>query len=169
MDLPCELQSLVLGSLDPRNLKAYMATCREARRLGQRHDLWDRLRRRLGIAPPKARARRFRTSLDLLLPVLCRVCWGDRMQRSCGGVCTSCLQEDATLWSLHMPRCDSHLKAVYKEVSGGCTDRARSAISSITSSGRRCSTAASRGTGRQISMAAATRESLAKTSLQRTA
>ena len=111
MDLPCELQSLVLGRLDPRSLKAYMATCREARRLGQRHELWDRLRRRLGIAPPKARARRFRTSLDLLLPVLCRVCWGDRMQHSCGGVCTSCLQEDGTLWSLHTLRKEDQMSA----------------------------------------------------------
>ena len=111
MDLPCELQSLVLDRVDPRSLKAYMATCREARRVGQRHELWDRLRRRLGIAPPKARARRFRTSLDLLLPVLCRVCWGDRMQPGSGGVCTTCLQEDATLWSLHTLRREDLMSA----------------------------------------------------------
>ena len=111
MDLPQELQSQILARLDPRSLKAYMATCREARRLGQRHELWDRLRRCLGIAPPKARARRFRTSLDLLLPVLCRVCWGDRMQRGSGGVCTACLQEDATLWSLHALRREGRMSA----------------------------------------------------------
>lgn len=111
MDLPNELQSLILDRVDPRSVRAYMATCREARRLGQQHELWDRLRRRLGIAPPKARARRFRTSLDLLLPVLCRVCWGDRMQRSSGGVCTSCLQEDATLWSLHTLRKEDQMSA----------------------------------------------------------
>ena len=44
------------------------------------------MRRHWGIVLPKARARKSRTSLDLLLSVLCRVCWGGRTLRDSSGV-----------------------------------------------------------------------------------
>ena len=103
MDLPYDVHAAVLDRLDPRSLKSYMATCRAADAIGRDHAKWDDLRRNLGMREPKAGARKYKTSLDIMLPVLCRRCWAREADRDKCGLCGPCVfanGEVMTAWWL---------------------------------------------------------------------
>ena len=88
--LPQELQLAIVDMLEPRDVKRFMQTCRAARDLGKRADVWRALRELHGMPPPKPRARVYKTDHDIVARKLCRICWQGWATPSMHNLCRAC-------------------------------------------------------------------------------